>query len=131
MLLHASPVAHHAAETSAAYAIAHFPRVIIKAAEVINAGQVVAFQITFSKPVIAAPLSDLSHYAILDLSPQNHPPATLASAAYNSAQNTLTLTLTTPLPPGPFTLTAPGDLLRPSTSFITDAQGAFPPHSRQ
>ncbi len=94
---------------------------ITRATEVLNAGSVVAFQIMFSKPVIAAPLSDLSHYAILDLSPQNHPPAMLSSATYNSAQNTLTLT--TPLPPGPFMLTAPGDQLRPSTLFITDAQG--------
>lgn len=122
ILLNAPHGTGHGTAAALANAAAHTPPIILKAVEVIDAGQVAAFQITFSKPVVAAPLDDLSHYQVENLVP-NSPHVTLASAIYNPEQNSLTLTPTTPQTPGSFILTAPGDSLRPSTAFITDAQG--------
>jgi hypothetical protein len=114
-------VAGNALAAATAYAIAHSPPVIIQAVEVVDAGRVVAFQITFSKPVNVARLNDLSRYQIGPASPTS-PPITISSATYDPAQNSLTLALATPLPPGYYTVSS-ADVNDQSNDFITDAQG--------
>lgn len=109
--------------TALAYAVAHTPPVIIRTVEVVDSGQVVALQITFSKPVNPSGLNDLSHYAVQNLSPNGLPDPPVSAAAYNPAQNSLVLTLATPMPPGPLMLTSPGYAVHPSAAFVKDFQG--------
>jgi hypothetical protein len=110
---------------AAAVAEPNAPPVIVRAVEVIQAHTVVAFRITFSKNVNAAPLTDLGHYALFDqdkwdaYGPGGVP---IASAAYDRAQRTLTLTPSSPVPVAPYVLTGPGAQIE-STGFITDAHG--------
>lgn len=123
ILLHARLGTDPLGAAALANALAHTLPVIIQATEVINTGEVDALQSTFSKPVNPAGLNDVSHYVIENLSPNGIPNAAITAATYNRAQNSLTVTLTNPVPPGPFILTSPGYALHPSTAFIADAQG--------
>lgn len=113
---------HHASgdalAAATAYAIAHSPPVIIQAIEVQNAGRVVAFQITFSKPVNIADVNDVGRYGVA----LSSSPVGISSATYNPEQNSLTLALTSPVPPGKYTVSTATAIDR-SADFITDAQG--------
>ena len=111
--------------TSAAAQAANTPPVILGATELIQGRAVVAFEVQFTKPVDAAPLSDLAHYALFDQSRRNPfggSAVPLASATYLPAGEMLILTPAVPLPPAPYLLTSANPADR-STDFITDAQG--------
>jgi hypothetical protein len=110
---------------AAAVQAANTPPVILQTTEVIQNKAVVAFQVQFTKPVNAAPLFNLGHYALFDQAPRNpfgRSAVPLASATYDPVLETLTLTPAAPVPAAPYLLTSPNPNDR-STDFITDAQG--------
>jgi hypothetical protein len=123
---HSRAVAAAAAAAANAQEVAvNTPPVILNATEVIQAKKVIAFQITFTKDVNPAPLSDLSHYALFDQgshNPYGRSAVPLASATYNAPSRTLTLTPFSPAPVAAYVLTSPNPSDR-STAFIADAQG--------
>ena len=103
---------------------ANTPPVILQAVEVTRAHTVVAFRITFTKDVNPGPLSSLSHYALFSKT-QNNPYAgvnvPLASASYDPATRTLTLTPASHVRVAPYIVASPNPDDQ-STAFIADAE---------